>query len=276
LLQVAIDRYNFQLPEIPSFTNDIFPILTRANKLKWLSKMMWKMHSRKGKKPASMESKHKIMEHTNPLITDEALRKKVFEKLTDPSDPLAGEDNDMPMLWSDYYLEQTRDNGEPRNFTLCQWQYDYLEKWSRGVFNDDWNPALIQVAKITANGLDKAALENCIGGPFYPGIEASWFIRDQYRFMEPFRLSQILLSAGDVTKQMALPWQADFFDCQQDDALAWWPAQRPDDVFTEGASNMHKWTRQHVKDYQGMVDKWSYLGFVIKKGDGYIETERKP
>jgi hypothetical protein len=276
LLQVAIDKLNYELPDIPSFSNDIYPILSRANNMKWVSMMMWTMHRKHGTKPASMESKHKDMEDSNPLIIDAALRQKIFDKLTDPSNPLAGEDNDMPMLWSDYYDEQTRDNGEPRNLTLCQWQYDYLDKWAKGLFNDDWAGVPAPRSVITAAGLDKAALENCIGGAFYPGIEASWYTRDHYDFIEPFRLSHTLLSAGDITKQMALPWQADFYDCRQEEELSWWPAQRPDDVFVEGNPNMHKWTRWHVTNYQGMVDKWHHLGFVIKKGEGYIESERNP
>ena len=276
LLQVAIDRLNYQLPETPSFTNDIFPILKRANHVQWVSMMMWEVQRKHKNKPASIESKHKIMEHPGPLITDDTLRQRVFAMLTDPNNPLGGDDNDMPMMWSDYYHDQIRENGEPRNQTICEWQYDYLEKWARGQFNNDWNPLSGQALSIAPQGLDKAALENCIGGPFYPGIEAGWYIRDLYRFSEPLRLSHSLLSAGDITKQMALPWQADFFDCQQDDELAWWPAQRPDKVFIDDKPRMHTWTRGHVNDYQSMVDNWYKLGFVIKQEDMYIESERNP
>lgn len=276
LLQVAIDRLNYQLPDTPSFTNDIYPLLKRANNTQWVSMMMWEEHKQKKSKPAYMESKHEIMDHVMPLITDDALRQKVFDKLADPNDPLAAGDNDMPMMWSDYYHDQTRANGEPRNQTVCEWQYDYLAKWARGQFHNDWNATPSQTPAITPHGLDRAALENCIGGPFYPGIEASWYLRDSYRYTEPFRLSHTLLSAGDITKQMALPWQADFFDCQQDDELAWWPAQRPDKVFIDEKPHMYTWTREHVNDYQTMVDHWYKLGFVIKKGERYIESERNP
>ena len=31
---------------------------------------------------------------------------------------------------------------------------------------------------MTPEGLDRAALENSVGGPFYPGIEVSWLVRD--------------------------------------------------------------------------------------------------
>ena len=276
LLQVAIDKLGYLIPDEPSFTKDIYPILSKANNMKWVSMMMWKMHHKHGSKPGSMESKHQVMEDIMPLITDAAFRKKVFDKLCDPNNPLAGEDNDMPMLWSDYYHTQIRDNGEPRNEALCRWQYDYLEKWAGGYFHNDWVGFPIPSSTITPQGLDKAALENCVGGAFYPGIEVSWYVRDLYGFIGPFRLSHSLLSAGDITKQMAVPWQADFYDCQQDEELAWWPAQRPDDVFVDGTIHMHKWTRWHVTDYQGMVDKWHHLGFVVKKGSEYLETERNP
>lgn len=276
LRQVAIDKLNFRIPDIPSFTYDIFPILSRANHMKWVSMMMWKVHQKKGKRPASIESKHKLMEDSMPLITDAELRQKVFDKLADPNHPLAGEGNDMPMLWSDYYYDMQRDNGNPMNLTLCKWQYDYLEKWARDFFIKDWAGIPVPSSIITAQGLDRAALENCIGGAFYPGIEASWYTRDHFDFIEPLRLSHTLLSAGDITKQMAVPWQADFFDCQQEGELSWWPAQRPDDVFVEGKTGMHKWTRWHVTGYQDMVDKWHHLGFVIKKDDGFFETERNP
>jgi hypothetical protein len=41
-----------------------------------------------------------------------------------------------------------------------------------------------------------------------------------------FRLNHAVLQAGDMTKRMALPWQADFFECN----THWWPSQRPDEV----------------------------------------------
>ena len=116
LLQVAIDKLGYRLPEIPSFTKDIYPILSRANNMKWVSMMMWEMHRARGQ-PSSMASKHMDMEEAMPLITDDALRQKVFGKLTDPDDPLAAGDNDMPMLWSDRYQDQLRESGESRNET---------------------------------------------------------------------------------------------------------------------------------------------------------------
>ena len=59
----------------------------------------------------------------------------------------------------------------------------------------------------------KAALEACVGGAFFPGIEVSWKVRDVFRYVEPFRLDPECLSPGDISQQMSLPWQTDFVDC---------------------------------------------------------------
>src|SRR5262249_33668078 len=153
-----------------------------------------------------------------------AARKAIFDKLRDPSVPYNQDfgDSDMPMIWSDYY---TDGKTEP----LTRIQYANMKQWRDGRFINDWGSTAPELV-ITPEGLDRAALEVCVGGAFYPGIEASWLLRDKYTFSEPFRLDQTSLEAGDITGQMAVPWQADFFDCAQDGDLAWWPAQRPDDV----------------------------------------------
>jgi hypothetical protein len=81
------------------------------------------------------------------------------------------------------------------------------------------------------------------------------------------------LEAGDVTKQMSVPWQTDFYDCKFEQPLAWWPAQRPDDVFVKSGGQQLAWVRG-VKNRKEMVKKWPRLGFVVKKGAQFLETER--
>jgi hypothetical protein len=113
-----------------------------------------------------------------------------------------------------------------------------------------------------------------VGGPFYPGIEAGWFVRDLFQYTEPFRLSHKGLSPGDVTKQLSLPWQSDFFACQFEAPLAWWPAARPDDVYPDIAVPQVPWTRDLIASEEGMIKRWHKLGFVVRRGDVYLETER--
>ena len=102
----------------------------------------------------------------------------------------------------------------------------------------------------------------------------------------PFRLREDLV-AGDVSKYMALPWQADFYLCK----THWWPAARPDQVLPEpehdalvqaAAGEFREWDRgvgddQH-RGMNEMVVKWSTLGFIVARpgpnGEILVETER--
>ena len=73
---------------------------------------------------------------------------------------------------------------------------------------------------------------------------------------------------------MALPWQADFRDCEFDDEvlLDWWPGQRPCDVYrmvkgklrhVRWAPTTARWTAARTRR-PAMVKGWSGLGFVLR------------
>ncbi|AMV40966.1 LodA/GoxA family CTQ-dependent oxidase [Planctomyces sp. SH-PL62] len=138
------------------------------------------------------------------------------------------------------------------------------------------------------DALDRVALEACVGGPLYPGIEAGDSIlgdASRYEEGEAFRLSHGAVLPGEVTQANAVPWQADFMACRWEETsgprlrrLAWWPAQRPDDVFPAvGATEMVPWARGLGEDFQDMVDKWDRLGVVVDKGNDapfFVEVDR--
>ena len=279
LLQVAVDTLGLRLPAKPSFTKDIYPLLRRALNMKWVSGMV-------SHPMAHADMRHPMHEHHHgdvagpahatfstviPPPGSRSARTKIFEKLRDPAlRPLhSSGESDMPMIHSDFYPAQT-------NQPLTRIQYEMLRKWKNGNFINDWSGPPAESPLITSDGLDRAALEACVGGPFYPGIEGSWLLRDTYTYSEPFRLDPTRLAPGDITKQLAVPWQADFYDCAQEGELAWWPAQRPDDVFPEAGGPQVPWDRDLVKSMTDMVEKWHQLGFVVKKGKRYVETERQP
>ena len=256
LLQTAVDKLGLKLPAKPSFTRDIYPTLLRAIDMKWVSKMVAAAHA------------HATLVPVIPPPGDRAMRAAIFGRLRNPaSRPGTETKSDMPMIWSDYYPAKG-------NQPLTKIQYQIMKKWKDGNFVNDWKGPPKPAVKITPTDLDRAALEACVGGPFFPGIEASWFLRGTYDFIEPFRLDHAKREPGDVTKQLAVPWQADFTDCAQEDELAWWPAQRPDDVFPDRGGPQVAWTRGIVTDPEDMVADWHRLGFVVKKGKKFVETER--
>jgi hypothetical protein len=262
LFQVAVDKLGAQPPAKPSFVRDIFPILQRAIRMRWVSGMI--THP-----PSGGGETHTTPPKVIPPPGSAADRLTIFNRLRDPATPGGdtSEGSDMPMIHSDFYPAAS-------NQPVTRVQYELMRKWKDGKFVNDWKRR--KRASITPAGLDRAGLDTCVGGAFYPGIEGSWLLRDVYEFSEPFRLDGTKLKPGDVTKQMALPWQADFVDCAQDGDLAWWPAARPDDVFPESGDPQAPWTRDIVSSAEDMVKKWHRLGFVVEKGKKFLETERRP
>ncbi len=261
LFQVAVDKTWLSVPAKPSFTNDIWPILQRVFNLQRASGLAG--------------SGHFDFDGGAAALMDSMRRSGVFNRLRDPNNASAPGSANMPKLFDD-------ENGFLHTVTRAQHQI--LSKW-KGAEGTDWTndwpgSPPPPPANITPDGLTRAALEACVGAAFYPGIEASWFLRDTsksgaFDYDEPFRLKQTGHVAGDVTKQMAVPWQADFWKCQLAGPLAWWPAQRPDDVFPEGGGAPDDWTREIVNSHQDMVDNWHKLGFVVSKGGSLVETERR-
>jgi hypothetical protein len=188
--------------------------------------------------------------------------------------------------------------------TVTDTQYFLLAQWAAGKFRvrgDAPEPA--------AAALDRAALENCVGGAFSPGIEMTWISRNPLVYEAPFRLHRKRrvepplslgeslaegLEPGDAAKYMALPWQADFNECSSqpvgDRWLWWWPAQRPLFVYLDEPPPRRQvpWVGtdedQNAADYLmfaddiEMVSGWKELGFVWNAGTDekprFVEVER--
>ncbi|MEO1161362.1 MAG: LodA/GoxA family CTQ-dependent oxidase, partial [Pseudomonadota bacterium] len=116
-------------------------------------------------------------------------------------------------------------------------QYRAFESWVKGDMDSDDNDDDCLSMSQQLDELQRAVLEPCVGGAFYPGIEMTYFVEarkcdhadDIYSDAFRIRRSSKKYSAGDLTRHMAVPWQADFYKC----AGNWWPAQRPDDVVPE-------------------------------------------
>ena len=187
--------------------------------------------------------------------------------------------------------------------SLPRTQYAWLRQWKDGFYEADWNgtpPVPAANANPAPEELDRAALENCVGGPFYPGIESGWLIRNPAVYSEPFRIKlganlnpaagdTLTVRAGFFTQQMALPWQADFYDCHKEEYddpdtgevtyYMWWAAQRPDDVYRNRSdAQMTPWVPfipyENNNRFEYMRKNWSKLGFVIEDQGVNFETER--
>lgn len=224
------------------------------------------------------------------------LRNQMFQYIRTALGALnPGSTGTMPHLLGDdpYNAHQPE---SVQNLALTRTQFGLMRRWMQGNFNQTLGtPA---PAGITPHGLDRAALESGSGGAFFPGIEAGWQIRNPSLYAEPFRLNLNAtsgyygetgapLAAGHFSRQMALPWHADFNDCRTEGSDGWWPSQRPTDVFATPSNDLTKrvdWSRPDSK-YPGgnvisthpdMIANWYRFGFVVEQSGLFVESERAP
>lgn len=185
---------------------------------------------------------------------------RLFAENGFPMMPMNSGDNSI----RNYYVEKF--------MALTPTQYHLLRQWSEGRFvlerRHDWDS--------WASPLDIATAGNAVGEPMAPGIEVTWTMRNPAVLTQgsPFRIKHASnregylhperdetiaadgCEPGDLTKRMAIPWQADFFDCTVQDVnfttprsnkaisnmnmipiaptfyAYWWPAQSPFNVYS--------------------------------------------
>jgi hypothetical protein len=232
VLQRMIDAGLLAAPTATSYTEDIYPILQRAKTTRWV-RTVFGAHS-----------------WADP-VTSQPTVDAIVARLR-PS-------GDMPAL-----------NGSDSQLTPVQ--LAHMQRWQAGDYTNDWAGVPPAQTEITPDGLDRASLQACVGGAFFPGIEAGGLNDGDRPILEaqyaaPFRLSHTN-APGSIGKAMALPWQADFSACGNN----WWPVPRPNDVVTQGGTSV-RWDRD-VDSMDKMVTNWHDLGFVAKQGDEHLETER--
>jgi hypothetical protein len=132
--------------------------------------------------------------------------------------------------------------------------------------------------------LDVASMGKMLGGSFLPGIEVgreggipnNWTLYHggtprfpDLRFHPQGSLDGH--SAGTLTKDLSVPWFADFIDCGE----TFWPTARPQVVFDKNGI-AYPWLNQHL--HADTEDKfkvyWLQVGFIRRQqGDKFAEDE---
>jgi hypothetical protein len=315
--QVAVERGWRPEPEQVSFERDIVPILERAMGYQWVNQSATRGHRRAVNEGRGAERVGDFFEPDHlALLSDPAdrgakARRRVFAVIRQPrgeADAATATKQATPAFMPQLSGDRgSATIGNPDTwFTVTPLQYRRLSLWADGQFTagPDETPAATEPEQ-----LDRAAMEACVGGPFFPGIEMSSRCRMPDTYVAPFRFRGDQ-PPGCMTATMAVPWQADFTDCRH----FWWPAQRPDDVivdqdyqavigalYPDGDSSRRpinttafprwRWDRgigdslpnsldagrRADRRHREMVDEWSQLGFVTPADTGvHVETERSP
>ncbi|MFI6107532.1 LodA/GoxA family CTQ-dependent oxidase [Streptomyces sp. NPDC051310] len=215
-----------------SFTRDIRPLLERIHGYSWVNRNALRGHGRGTQ--GDFLNPGLLSRLASNAPADSGVRKAVFDRLRTPGAEDVTQANYafMPQLAGD---DGAPTDGKPRTWTsLLPGQYEQMRRWAAGEFIADGTGPVEAVPLSDLplaeqpHALVRASLEACVGASFFPGIEMTYIAAEPSTWSEPFRLREDL-RAGDVTKHMAVPWHADFYECH----THWWPAQRPDDVLPE-------------------------------------------
>jgi hypothetical protein len=215
------------------FWRDIYPILFRASAISWVSDLGLRGHAKGKAGDFTDETMLELLSdphHESGRLSREAIFKRIRKprQLADKAEQAAQANGYyMPALSGN---EGDATTGDPTTWlTVTALQYKRLEAWAQHRFRPGTRHSAVRVDPAHQPGiLTRTALEACTGGPFYPGIEMTAIAHSPRAFSEAYRLADHL-EAGDITKFMAVPWQADFFECN----THWWPAQRPDSIITD-------------------------------------------
>jgi hypothetical protein len=264
--EVALDQGWIKDPPDVTFYRDIYPTLRRAAETSWVNREARRGHGfdKRGDfrtspgTPAEAAAaddgvpKAKVNRAllASDVVTtpgDDKVRRRIFARLRNPqannTDKVEqAKARYMPPLSGD---AGDRTVGDPKNpeeaveafdtwLSILPSQYRKFKLWKDGQFTTGQRPTFPSFESIKdpdkqTEALQRAALEPCIGGAFYPGIEVPWIVLEPARYAAAFRINSKTVRPGDLTKGMCLPWQADFYDCRD----SWWPAARPDDVIPE-------------------------------------------
>lgn len=267
-----------QLPAEPvcAFTRDIWPIFERMTNMQWTNHGLF-MLSGHGS-PLDTHNPEVVARLADPGPENAGFRRKVFEMFRDPRSTAEFVPALLP-LYGDYYGDYDLAPQPPSGVGLAvtPLMYQALSQWVQGEFIADWRvaPAVPDFATLSpraqTEALDRAGLHECLGGPFHPGIELTWFMRVPSVWRSPYRLAvlpkgqavrqdygdeltpQVCLAPqgpldgvgpGSLTRSLGVPWQTDEASCLSDAEYepstylsfpSYWGARVPNQVLSSEA-----------------------------------------
>lgn len=203
----------------PSFQDEVLPILHAAMLQQWNTNL-----------PQAAIRGHQFMGHIT-AADDPQQKIPNFKKLIrDPNQQeQSAEGGMMPLSLGDA-MKSFLSVSKTQYFMLSQWYNRHYSKES--------------VTFGPGEAVDRAVLQNCLGGRYSPGIELTFIVRDTNLYRQdwqgrvgPFRINQEALDysnaddtepflgvgyvplrtapvqPGDLSKFMALPWHTDYNSC---------------------------------------------------------------
>ena len=305
----------YQSDYVANFDRDIRPILDRPAAYRWVANLP----SMNSVSPPPFDARD------NTTVT-EGLRKAYLALFRNPgpANQIGPENNQLfssngphpngfPLMPLNSGSNSVSNQMIDKFLALTETQYFFLSQWAAGKFTSSALPDQDIVLK-----LSEASVGNCVGGPFCPGIEVTWSTRNANIYSDLYHVrhrhdgtwykqhgldpvedetaDKDGCEPGDMTKRMAIPWQADFFQCSIQFInftnpktnkgtgipapptyyAYWWPPQSPWQVITgdleigeqDAAGTPAGYQvlySRGINTFAQMVSSWYYMGFVVNQ-----------
>jgi len=213
-----------------NYQRDILPIIQRFSRYQWVANV-----------PSMTAFTSNIFDFSDSSDSNKNNRENYFSYFREPNDKLnpspdqpqeqlfkENGDDKFPMMPLNSGSNSVSNENIVKFLSLNETQYFLLGQWAKGYFTNDSN------LTYPISERDQASVGNCVGLPMCPGIEVTWSVQNPKIYSAPF----IILDhkgkdgynstgltperdecegggcePGDLTKRMACPWQADFFQC---------------------------------------------------------------
>jgi hypothetical protein len=236
-------------PVSTSFTQDIWPLFDRLTGLQWINHGLFMIHGYGS--PLDARDSTTIKRLRDASVANALWREAVFALFRNPNIGGNLDAPKVPQIFGDGVDTLWNPPAAPAHalglLAVTPTQYAHLQRWAAGHFTDDW-PGAVPVPPNFAplspaeqiSHLERAALHDCLGGPFHPGIELTWIMRLARLWKRAYRLNVLPtddpakqdygptltpaactgadgpfdgVAAGALTRFLGVPWQTDGASC---------------------------------------------------------------
>ena len=228
-----------QKPDQPNFWQHIYPILDRMVQTQWVNEGFFMVFGQNS--PADFNQPELLAQLSSNDPENEPLRRRFFNWFRDPDNNHYQPDA-IPPFYGDAFGEY--ENIAEVDLPVTSVQYEWLSLWADGVFTTEKPPVYQNLEDLPLQEqphmLTRSHLDDCLGGPFHPGIELTWVMRVPLMWKSPFRLNiaaenevpvddwgpllstKIVLQSngplaasgpGTLTRWLGVPWQTDEASC---------------------------------------------------------------
>lgn len=305
MYDVVIDLFYQQgwlkRPEQPNFWQNIYPIFERLTQIQWVNEGFFFLFGHNSPSDFTDAKMREIL--ADPSVASKPERERLFNWFRQP-DAHEYQPEKIPPFYGDAAYEY---RSIPKvDLCVTSTQYYWLQQWAEGNFSLE-KPPTYQSLKdmpppLQTKALNEAALEECLGGPFHPGIELTWPMRVASMWKRPFRLqilpegvepqddfgsllaSEIALNSdtllkfsgpGTLTRWLGVPWQTDEASCLSGYDFStylpipsFWAARVPNQVLSEDSyqrlSDQNLNIAQRLKHFDYRQDWLRNLGQIYQ------------